>query len=95
MITNKYGLPVSEAKYGMNNNYLFLLASSARIIRTNYLIQSCMEPAATEMTIFIELLNGSKHELFGDDKYHNHARHVKLRLPERSPVENDLVTLQA
>ena len=42
----------SGLKYGMKSNYLFLLASSARIIRTNYLMQPGKEHAATETTNF-------------------------------------------
>ena len=42
----------SGLKYGMKSNYLFLLASSARIIRTNYLMQPGKEHAATETTSF-------------------------------------------
>lgn len=82
-------------KYGMKNNYLYVLTSSAQIIKATHLMKPGMEAEATEIGHFLDVLDLNKNYVFGDAKYHiNNARQVKLRLPGRSPEQNDLAALQ-
>ena len=79
-------------KYGMKNNLQYLHVSCASILRSTKLTQPGNENDAKEIGYFLDILDLNKFDVFGD--HINKARQEKLRLPTRTPDEEDLLRLR-
>ena len=85
----------ADVKYGLKNNLYYLLLNAANFLKGSFLEKKGEESSADEMERFITVLKMNQNLLFGDAKYFiNKARQERLRLPSRTPQEEDIHKLK-
>ena len=82
-------------KYGLKSNLYYLLLNAATILKGSHLEKKGEEKLAEELDHFMVILKLNENVIFGDAKYQiNKARQERLRLPSRTPDEQDVAKLR-
>ena len=86
-----------NVKYGLKSTIYYLLVRAAKVLEGEALTRrgSEAEEEAKEMVQFAKIMKHHENSLFGDAKYFiNKSRQQRLRLPTRTPAEEDLEKLK-